>query len=224
MLTRPCAECNNLSLAGNRIEKEKGLIARITGKLIHKLPNAIIVDVNGVGYELTVPLSTFYVLGEVGTVVGLNVHTHVREDALSLFGFNTDQEKRLFLMLIGVSGIGPRLAVTILSGLGTEELIQAIRLGDLPRLVAIPGVGKKTAERMVVELKDKVSSLAQAAPQTTAGLAQSGAAMIDDVVSALVNLGYLKAASEKAVGSIVRDNPDADFTTTLKLSLRILSK
>lgn len=211
---------------GNRIEKEKGLIARITGKLIHKLPNAIIVDVNGVGYELTVPLSTFYVLGEVGTVVGLNVHTHVREDALSLFGFSTDQEKRLFLMLIGVSGIGPRLAVTILSGLGTEELIQAIRLGDLPRLVAIPGVGKKTAERMVVELKDKVSSLAiaEATPQTTAGLARSGAAMIDDVVSALVNLGYLKAASEKAVGSIVRDNPDADFTTTLKLSLRILSK
>lgn len=211
---------------GNRIEKEKGLIARITGKLIHKLPNAIIVDVNGVGYELTVPLSTFYVLGEVGTVVGLNVHTHVREDALSLFGFSTDQEKRLFLMLIGVSGIGPRLAVTILSGLGTEELIQAIRLGDLPRLVAIPGVGKKTAERMVVELKDKVSSLAiaEATPQTTAGLARSGAAMIDDVVSALVNLGYLKAASEKAVGSIVRDNPDADFTTTLKLSLRMLSK
>ncbi|QQS48784.1 MAG: Holliday junction branch migration protein RuvA [Acidobacteriota bacterium] len=202
------------------------MIARITGKLIHKLPNAIIVDVNGVGYELTVPLSTFYVLGEVGTVVGLNVHTHVREDALSLFGFSTDQEKRLFLMLIGVSGIGPRLAVTILSGLGTEELIQAIRLGDLPRLVAIPGVGKKTAERMVVELKDKVSSLAiaEATPQTTAGLARSGAAMIDDVVSALVNLGYLKAASEKAVGSIVRDNPDADFTTTLKLSLRILSK
>ncbi|MBK9316526.1 MAG: Holliday junction branch migration protein RuvA [Acidobacteria bacterium] len=202
------------------------MIARITGKLIQKLPNVIIVDVNGVGYELTVPLSTFYVLGDVGSVVGLNVHTHVREDALLLYGFSTDQEKRLFLMLISVSGIGPRLAITILSGLGTEELIQAIRLGDLPRLVAIPGVGKKTAERLVVELKDKVTSLAvtQASPQSTAGIAQSGAGMRDDVVSALVNLGYVKAVAEKAVGSAVRENADADFTTVLKLSLRMLSK
>ncbi len=202
------------------------MIARITGKLIQKLPNVIIVDVNGVGYELMVPLSTFYILGDVGSVVGLNVHTHVREDALLLYGFSTDQEKRLFLMLISVSGIGPRLAITILSGLGAEELIQAIRMGDLPRLVAIPGVGKKTAERLVVELKDKVTSLAvtQASPQSTVGIAQSGAGMRDDVVSALVNLGYVKAVAEKAVGSAIRENADADFTTVLKLSLRMLSK
>lgn len=213
-------------LTGRHPETGSSLIARITGKLIQKLPNVIIVDVNGVGYELLVPLSTFYVLGDVGSVVGLNVHTHVREDALQLFGFSTDQEKRLFLMLISVSGIGPRLAITILSGLGAEELIQAIRMGDLPRLVAIPGVGKKTAERLVLELKDKVTSLAitQASPQSTVGIAQSGAVMRDDVVSALVNLGYLKAVAEKAVGSAVRENADADFTTVLKLSLRLLSK
>ncbi len=213
-------------LTGRQPETGSSLIARITGKLIQKLPNVIIVDVNGVGYELLVPLSTFYVLGDVGSVVGLNVHTHVREDALQLFGFSTDQEKRLFLMLISVSGIGPRLAITILSGLGAEELIQAIRMGDLPRLVAIPGVGKKTAERLVLELKDKVTSLAitQASPQSTVGIAQSGAVMRDDVVSALVNLGYLKAVAEKAVGSAVRENADADFTTVLKLSLRLLSK
>lgn len=213
-------------LTGRHPETGSSLIARITGKLIQKLPNVIIVDVNGVGYELLVPLSTFYVLGDVGSVVGLNVHTHVREDALQLFGFSTDQEKRLFLMLISVSGIGPRLAITILSGLGAEELIQAIRMGDLPRLVAIPGVGKKTAERLVLELKDKVTSLAitQVSPQSTVGIAQSGAVMRDDVVSALVNLGYLKAVAEKAVGSAVRENADADFTTVLKLSLRLLSK
>lgn len=213
-------------LTGRQPETGSSLIARITGKLIQKLPNVIIVDVNGVGYELLVPLSTFYVLGDVGSVVGLNVHTHVREDALQLFGFSTDQEKRLFLMLISVSGIGPRLAITILSGLGAEELIQAIRMGDLPRLVAIPGVGKKTAERLVLELKDKVTSLAitQVSPQSTVGIAQSGAVMRDDVVSALVNLGYLKAVAEKAVGSAVRENADADFTTVLKLSLRLLSK
>lgn len=200
------------------------MIARLTGRLINKQPNSIILDVNGVGYELMVPLSTFYELGEAGSVVSLNVHTHVREDALQLFGFATELEKRLFQLLIGVSGIGPKLAITILSGLGTEDLIQAIRLGDLARLSGIPGIGRKTAERMVVELKDKVSTLSGEQPGPPAGVAQSGAGMRDDCISALVNLGYVKSAAEKAVGSVVKDNPEADFTTVLKLSLRLMAK
>src|SRR5919109_3787965 len=136
------------------------MIAHITGKLIQKQPNSVIVEASqGVGYELTVPLSTFYVLGDLGTDVSLRVYTYVREDALHLYGFHTEREKRLFLLLIGVSGIGPKLAITALSGLSAEELIHAIRVGDLARLVAIPGVGKKTAERMLVELKDKAAAL-----------------------------------------------------------------
>lgn len=200
------------------------MIARLTGRLTNKQPNSIILDVNGVGYELMVPLSTFYELGEAGSVVSLNVHTHVREDALQLFGFATEIEKRLFQLLTGVSGIGPKLAITILSGLGTEDLIQAIRLGDLARLSGIPGIGRKTAERMVVELKDKVSTLSGEQPAPPAGVAQSGVGMRDDCISALVNLGYVKSAAEKAVGSVVKDNPEADFTTVLKLSLRLMAK
>ena len=134
------------------------MIAQISGKLIHKQPNSVIVDVGGVGYELTVPLSTFYDLGEPGADVSLRVHTHVREDALQLFGFRTDREKKLFLLLLTVSGIGPKLAVTVLSGLSVEELVQALRAGNLAKLVAIPGVGKKTAERMLLELKDKAAA------------------------------------------------------------------
>jgi len=202
------------------------LIARISGKLIQKLPNLILIDIGGLGYELTIPLSTFYVLGESGTTVTLNVHTYVREDALQLYGFSTDREKRLFLLLLGVSGIGPKLAITILSGLSTEELIQAIRVGDLARLVAIPGVGRKTAERMVVELKDKVSGLipTDIEPQMQTSVSQSGESMRDDLVSALVNLGYVKSAAEKAVMAVIRENADADFTSALKLSLGRLSK
>ena len=132
------------------------MIALITGRLAQKEPTQIIIDVGGVGYELTIPLSTFYELGDPGTEVTLRVHTHVREDALQLFGFRTEAEKRLFLLLTSVGGIGPKLAVTILSGMGTGDLVRALTSSDLARLVGIPGVGKKTAERMLVELKDKV--------------------------------------------------------------------
>src|SRR5262245_30560348 len=136
------------------------MIAHLSGKLIQKQPNSIIIETGGgVGYELIVPLSTFYDLGEIGAEVSLRVHTYLREDALQLYGFRTEREKRLFLLLITVSGIGPKLAITALSGLSAEELIQAIRASDLARLVAIPGVGKKTAERILVELKDKVTAL-----------------------------------------------------------------
>jgi Holliday junction DNA helicase RuvA len=212
-----------------RIENFYGetlLIAHISGKLIQKQPNSVIVDVGGVGYELNVPLSTFYDLGEIGANVSLRVHTHVREDALQLFGFRTDAEKKLFLLLNNVSGIGPKLAITVLSGLSAEDLIQAIRAGNLTKLIGIPGVGKKTAERMLVELKDKVAAILPPGLEdsTTAVIAQTGDVMREDVISALVNLGYVRAQAEKAVGSVLKELPDANFTTALKQSLRMLAK
>lgn len=202
------------------------MIAHISGKLIQKQPNSIIVDVAGVGYELNVPLSTFYDLGEIGANVSLRVHTHVREDALQLFGFRTEAEKKLFLLLNTVSGIGPKLAITVLSGLSAEELIQAIRAGNLTKLTSIPGVGKKTAERMLVELKDKVAAILPPGLEssTTAVIAQTGDAMREDVISALVNLGYVRAQAEKAVGATLKETPDANFATTLKRALSQLSR
>ena len=201
------------------------MIAHITGKLIHKQPNSVIVDVAGVGYELTVPLSTFYDLGEIGTEVSLRVHTHVREDALQLFGFRTEREKKLFLLLVGVSGIGPKLAVTVLSGLSAEELVQAIRAGNLAKLVGIPGVGKKTAERMLLELKDKVAAILPPGLEdsTTSVMAHTGDAMREDVISALVNLGYQKALAEKAVNAVLKQTPNAKFEAVLKSALRSLA-
>lgn len=200
------------------------MIAHITGKLIQKQPNSIVVDVGGVGYELTVPLSTFYDLGEEGAGVSLRVHTHVREDALQLFGFRTEREKKLFLMLLTVSGIGPKLAITVLSGLSVEELVQAIRAGNLAKLVAIPGVGKKTAERMLVELKDKVAGiLPPGLEESVSAAAQSGEAMREDVISALVNLGYQKAQAEKALNAVLKQTPDVRFEVALKSALRNLA-
>lgn len=201
------------------------MIAHISGKLIQKQPNSIIVDVGGVGYELNVPLSTFYELGEIGANVSLRVHTHVREDALQLFGFRTEAEKKLFLLLNSVSGIGPKLAITVLSGLSAEELIQAIRAGNLTKLTGIPGVGKKTAERMLVELKDKVAAILPPGLEdsTTSVLAHTGDAMREDVISALVNLGYPRAQAEKAVNATLKQIPDARFEAVLKSALRSLA-
>jgi Holliday junction DNA helicase RuvA len=206
--------------------QEQILIAHITGKLIQKQPNSVIVDVSGVGYELTVPLSTFYDLGDTGAEVSLRAYTYVREDALQLFGFRTEREKRLFLLLIGVSGIGPKLAITALSGMSAEELIHAIRSGNLAKLVGVPGIGKKTAERMLVELKDKVAQLAspEMEEQLKAGAIISvGDAMRDDLISALVNLGYQKAAVEKAVAGVFREKPEASFEVALKQALARLA-
>ncbi len=203
------------------------MIAHITGKLIQKQPNSVVVDVGGVGYELTVPLSTFYDLGDPGAEVSLRVYTYVREDALQLFGFRTEREKRLFLLLIGVSGIGPKLAITALSGMSAEELIHAIRTENLARLVGVPGVGKKTAERMLVELKDKVAQLAspEMEEQLKAGAIISvGDALRDDLISALINLGYQKAAVEKAVTSVIREKPEAGFEVALKQALAKLAR
>jgi Holliday junction DNA helicase RuvA len=207
--------------------QEQILIAHITGKLIQKQPNSVIVDVGGVGYELTVPLSTFYDLGDTGAEVSLRAYTYVREDALQLFGFRTEREKRLFLLMIGVSGIGPKLAITALSGMSAEELIHAIRSGNLAKLVGVPGIGKKTAERMLVELKDKVAQLAspEMEEQLKAGaVISAGAAMHDDLISALINLGYQKAAVEKAVASVIREKPEAGFEMALKQALARLAR
>ncbi len=201
------------------------MIAHISGKLIQKQPNSIIVDVSGIGYELNVPLSTFYELGEVGATISLRVHTHVREDALQLFGFRTEAEKKLFLLLNSVSGIGPKLAITVLSGLSAEELIQAIRAGNLTKLTGIPGVGKKTAERMLVELKDKVAAILPPGLEdsTTSVLAHTGDTMREDVISALVNLGYPRAQAEKAVNAALKQTPDERFEAILKSALRSLA-
>jgi Holliday junction DNA helicase RuvA len=204
------------------------LIAQLSGKLIHKQPNTIIIDIGGVGYEVTIPLSTFYGLGEVGSEAALKIHTHVREDLIQLFGFLTTLEKELFLRLTSVSGIGPKLAITMLSGLPAAELIPAIKNNDLVRLTSIPGVGRKTAERVVVELRDRIAalSLEEMASAAAAQGAQAGAdSMIrDDTVAALMQLGYQRAQAERAVDTALREEGDRTIQAVLKRSLKRLSR
>ena len=199
------------------------MIASLRGKILEKHPNRIVVDVNGVGYEVFVPLSTFYGLGDPGPEIGVRIHTHVREDALLLYGFGTLLEQELFERLIGIGGIGPKLALAVLSGIEPMELIGAIERGDVARLTAIPGVGKKTSERIVLELKDRLPRARPAAP--AAGTSAPEAPVLrDDVVSALVNLGYHRPLAEKAAASAVKAEPDAGFERTLKQALRELAK
>src|SRR3989454_7649391 len=171
------------------------MIGQIRGRLADKRPNQLLVDVGGVGYQVQVPLSTFAALGELHTEVTLLIHTHVREDALALYGFLSSREKHFFELLLSASGVGPALALKILSGMSVEELVPAIRGGDLARLTRIPGVGRKTAERIVVELKDKLETVAVAEERPAASAGGTEA----DVVSALMNLGYDGRAAEKAV-------------------------
>jgi Holliday junction DNA helicase RuvA len=202
------------------------LIAQLSGKLIQKEPNTVIIDVGGVGYHITIPLSTFYELGEPGIDVSLKIHTHVREDVLQLFGFWTAREKELFLKLTSVSGVGPKLAITMLSGMPAIELVRAITDNDLARLTAIPGVGRKTAERVVVELRDKLSSIALEAREADRGsreLATGDAAVRDDTVAALMSLGYPKAIAERAVSFAVREEGERTIEAVLKRALRRLS-
>jgi Holliday junction DNA helicase RuvA len=200
------------------------VIAQLRGRILEKHPNRVIVDVNGVGYDVFVPLSTFYVLGEAGGDVTLRTHTHVREDALSLYGFATVLEQALFERLIGVSGIGPKVALAVLSGIEPVELLRAIERGDIARLTAIPGVGKKTAERIVLELKDRLPRPEVAAVALGGGAPATIDDVRDDVLSALINLGYHRPLAEKAVASAVKIAPDAGFERTLKQALRELSK
>jgi Holliday junction DNA helicase RuvA len=196
------------------------VIAQISGTLAQKVPGEIIVDVGGVGYQVLIPLNVFYQLPEIGAPVSLQIHTHVREDALQLFGFNDRAEKQIFLLLISVSGIGPKLAVNILSGIPAEELARALREADQLRLVAIPGVGRKLAERLIVELKDKLATLSTAG--TESAKPEIGSQVMLDAVSALVNLGYKRPEAEKTVREVLK-NGDRSLENVLKDTLRRLS-
>jgi Holliday junction DNA helicase RuvA len=202
------------------------VIAHLRGRIFEKHPNRLVVDVNGVGYEVFVPLSTFYGLGEPGADLSLRIHTHVREDALTLYGFATLLEQELFERLISVSGIGPKVALAVLSGIEPQELLRAIERADLARLTAIPGVGKKTSERIVLELKDRLPR-AQAVVAALGETASETPVVRDDVLSALVNLGYHRPLAEKAVDAAIRllgQSPDAGFERLLKTALRELAK
>ena len=196
------------------------MIGQLRGRLADKRPSQILIDVGGVGYIVAVPLSTYAALGELHTEVTLLIHTHVREDALSLYGFLSSREKHLFEMLLSASGVGPTLALKILSGMSAEELIPAIRGNDLVRLTKIPGVGRKTAERMVVELKDKLESMAIAEQKPAA---TSTAGVEADVVSALINLGYDGRIAESAVAEGKREAGTSNFEKLLKASLQSLT-
>jgi len=197
------------------------MIAQICGRLAHKSPEEIIVDCNGVGYGVRVPLSTFYELPDIGEEVVLRIHTHVREDILSLYGFATAKEKELFGLLIAVSGVGPRLAINVLSGIATHDLERALQEGDVLSLTRIPGVGRKTAERMLVELKDKVFAPGAG---VAAGV-QIRDGKIKDALSALVNLGYQRGIAEEAIRDCVRQQgAELSLEELLKESLRLLAK
>jgi Holliday junction DNA helicase RuvA len=207
------------------------MIAHLSGTLLSKQATSAIVDVNGVGYEITIPVSTFYDLEEPGSKVQLRIYTHVREDALQLYGFKTARERELFLRLISVSGIGPKLGITLLSGMSADEMIASIRTNNLARLTLIPGVGRKTAERLVVELRDKVASLSspeleeELGAKTSAGIGiPSEDSMRSDVLSALLNLGYQRNSAEKAVTSAVDEGGDISVELILRRSLRKLAK
>lgn len=202
------------------------MIAQLTGKLLQKHPTAVVIDVQGVGYEVTIPLSTYYEIGEVGSTVSLLTYTYVREDALQLYGFRTARERDLFLRLISVSGVGPKLAITILSGLSVDQLIPAIRTNDVARLMAIPGVGKKTAERLIVELRDKLVILsneeAEAAYRQMTAVEAADEEVKRDVISALMNLGYPRPLAERAVTAALESETDHSTEWILKQALKRL--
>jgi len=199
------------------------MIAFLSGKLLEKQANTVIVDVAGVGYEVTVPLSTYYELGEIGSDIRLRIYTHVREDAIQLFGFKTNRERDLYLKLISVQGIGAKSGISLLSGMSADEIILALRTEDLARLTSIPGVGRKTAERLVIELRDKVSDVAGAAGTSPTG-ALAVDEVFDDALSALVNLGYQRNLAEKALKQTVQDGTEMSVQKLLRRSLQILAK
>ncbi len=206
------------------------MIAHLSGTLLSKQATAVIVNVGGVGYEVTIPLSTFYDLDEPGSEVQLRIYTHVREDALQLFGFKTARERELFLRLISVSGIGPKLGITLLSGMSADEMIASIRTNNLARLTLIPGIGRKTAERLVMELRDKVAGLSSPELEKELGATATAAAqptvdsVLADALSALVNLGYQRPSAEKAINAVLAENEEMSVESVLRGSLRKLAK
>ena len=200
------------------------MIGFLSGKILEKDANTVIVDVGGVGYEVTIPLSTFYELGEIGSDVSLRIFTHVREDALQLFGFKTARERDLYLKLISVQGIGAKSGITMLSGMSADEIVAAIRTNNIARLTSIPGVGRKTAERLVVELRDKIAELSVGAAAGSSAPAASTDAVFDDALSALVNLGYQRNAAEKALQESAKDGTELTVQKLLRSALQRLAK
>jgi Holliday junction DNA helicase RuvA len=207
------------------------MIAHLSGKILAKQATSVILDVGGVGYEVTIPLSTCYDLEDAGESIQLRIYTHVREEALQLFGFKTARERELFLQLISVSGIGPKLGITMLSGMSADEIIASIRSNNLARLTSIPGVGRKTAERLVIELRDKIAALSSPAlEEEFAGgngarsAAQTEDAVRDDALSALLNFGYQKASAEKAITTAIQEGGDITVEVILRRALRLLAK
>ena len=199
------------------------MIGFLRGRIADKQPNKLIIDVQGVGYEVTVPLSTFYDAGDQGAEITLRIYTHVREDALQLYGFLTDLERQLFERLIGISGIGPKLAIAVLSGMDARELVLAVQRADVARLTSIPGIGRKTAERIVLELKDRLAAVL--VPAGTTPVAASPADKLrDDLLSALQNLGYHRPLAEKAVDRSLAAADVPEFEQALKGALRELMR
>jgi holliday junction DNA helicase RuvA len=195
------------------------MIAHLRGRLLAKHPNQAVVEAGGVGYDITISVPTFSELPGVGSEVALHIHTHVREDAIALFGFLRPREKQLFLRMIAVSGIGPKLAVTILSGMPADEMVAAIRGNDIARLTRIPGIGRKTAERMVLELRDKLEDFG-AAPAA----AEAATPVEEDVLSALVNLGYQRAAAERALAIAKKSSKSDSFDVLFREALAHVGK
>jgi Holliday junction DNA helicase RuvA len=196
------------------------MIAHLRGKLLAKHPNQAIVETGGVGYDVTISVPTFSDLPGVGSEVALHIHTHVREDLIGLYGFLGSAEKHLFEKLITVSGIGPKLAITILSGMAADEMVGAIRGNDIERLTRIPGIGKKTAERMVLELRDKLPVPSGEAVATTRTMSP----VEEDVLSALMNLGYQRASAEKALAVVAKNGKGSSFDAMFRETLTVLSK
>lgn len=204
------------------------MIAFLSGKLLAKHPGAVVLDVQGVGYEVSIPLSTFYELGEVDADVKLHIYTHVREDALQLFGFKTRRERELFMQLISVSGVGAKMAIAMLSAMNTDEIILALRTENLAKLTAIPGVGRKTAERLVIELRDKVMKMiapeAETAALSDAKQKEGVDLVFDDALSALINLGYQRTAAEKALKFAANEGTEMTVQKLLRRALQLLAK
>lgn len=197
------------------------MIGHLRGRILEKHPNRVILEANGVGYDVNIPVSTFYQLPDPPGEAQLHIHTHVREEALALYGFLTTGEKRVFEKLISVSGIGPRLAITILSGLEVAELVPAIRNNDVVKLTHIPGVGRKTAERIVLELRDKLAEV----EGERAAAAPAGFSIVqEDALSALLNLGYQRSAAERAVGRAAEQERGGSFDALLRRALQLLVK
>ena len=202
------------------------MIAYLSGKLLEKHTNAAIIDVGGVGYEVSIPLSTFYELGDVGSEVSLRIYTNVREDAIQLFGFKTLRERELYLRLISVQGIGAKSGITMLSGMSADEIITAIRSNDLARLTSIPGVGRKTAERLVIELRDKVGEVSGGGSALDASSQKTVPTdtVFEDALSALINLGYQRNAAEKALNQAAQEGTEISVQKLLRRALQVLAK